>query len=558
VQIAPSEKSASPVQFLSKPRGKAFRWIVFSVVLIAVVIGVAYFINSNSEPAYQGVTLGKWIERYNNEVDAEEQTKEAAEAVRHIGSNAVPTLLRWLQASDSKLKIKLTELCEKQSLIKFSFTDAFEYNSRALFAFEVLGSEGKSAIPRLQQMVQKKPLYREIALHALCRIGPEAFSTLISDLTNADVDVRENTSDIIVESFASPGPHDPAVDLNLSPPLLCKLLQDSNDSIRLAAIVVLGQGNQTQPLTPDIVVPLLIRELNRRDPVDIAYTALALKRYGAAAKAAVPLLVGHAKDTNETGRVLIIDALEGIDPAAATTASLIDFEFSEGGITRGPKDEKRIALVFTAHTFAEGGDKILDELAKHNAKGSFFVTGVFLDNPNFQPLARRIVKEGHYLGPHSDKHLLYCPWDGPKKTLVRREEFEADLNRNLEKISRLGVQRSKIKYWLPAYEWYNRDIVDWSKSMGLTLVNYTPGTRSNADYLEDTAKNFISSRAILDSIEKKEQTDPHGLNGFLLLTHLGVGPGRTDKLSDHFGELLDYLADKGYQFVRVDELLESK
>jgi peptidoglycan/xylan/chitin deacetylase (PgdA/CDA1 family) len=240
----------------------------------------------------------------------------------------------------------------------------------------------------------------------------------------------------------------------------------------------------------------------------------------------------------------------------ARAAESIAFELSEGGMVRGPKNEKRIALVFTAHTFAEGGDKILDELAKHHGKASFFVTGDFLDNTKIQKFTRRMVKEGHYLGPHSDKHLLYCPWDGPKKTLVTREEFETDLNRNVDKITRLGVPRSQIKYWLPAYEWYNRDIVDWSKAMGLTLVNYTPGTRSNADYLADDAKNFISSRAILDSIEKKEQTDPHGLNGFLLLMHLGVGPARTDKLSDHFGELLDYLEGKGYQFVRVDELLK--
>lgn len=241
---------------------------------------------------------------------------------------------------------------------------------------------------------------------------------------------------------------------------------------------------------------------------------------------------------------------------AARPADAASFEMSEGGIIRGPKTEKRIALVFTAHTFAEGGDTILKELRKYHAKASFFVTGDFLDNPEFQPLAKRIVSEGHYLGPHSDKHLLYCAWEDRKKTLVTRTEFEADLNRNVEKIVRLGVSREKIRYWLPAYEWYNHDIADWSAAMGLTLVNYTPGTRSNADYLEDKAKNFVSSKAILESIEKKERSDPHGLNGFLLLTHPGVGPGRTDKFYDHLGELLEYLSGRGYQFVRVDELLK--
>jgi hypothetical protein len=45
------------------------------------------------------------------------------------------------------------------------------------------------------------------------------------------------------------------------------------------------------------------------------------------------------------------------------------------------------------------------------------------------------------------------------------------------------------------------------------------------------------------------------LNGFLLLLHLGSGPGRADKFHARFGELLDYLTGKGYQMVRVDELL---
>ena len=44
---------------------------------------------------------------------------------------------------------------------------------------------------------------------------------------------------------------------------------------------------------------------------------------------------------------------------------------------------------------------------------------------------------------------------------------------------------------------------------------------------------------------------------FLFLLHVGSGPGRTDKFHYRFGELLDQLAAKGYQFVRVDELLQA-
>ena len=88
--------------------------------------------------------------------------------------------------------------------------------------------------------------------------------------------------------------------------------------------------------------------------------------------------------------------------------------------------------------------------------------------------------------------------------------------------------------------------MDWAKDLGLTVVNFTPGTRSNADYTGEADKNFVSSKAIFDSIVAKEQQDPNGLNGFILLLHIGSGPGRADKFHARFGELLDYLAGKGY------------
>ncbi len=231
------------------------------------------------------------------------------------------------------------------------------------------------------------------------------------------------------------------------------------------------------------------------------------------------------------------------------------FEMREGGILRGPKDKKQIALEFTSGGFSEGGKLILDQLAKHHAKASFFFTGEYFTHAENIVLAKRLLKEGHYLGPHSDTHPLYCPWSGPKTTLVTKEFFIKDLEDNLKKIEKVGLKRKQMKFWIPPFEHYNEEIVSWSRELGLTLINFSPGTRSNADYTEDDAKNFVPSQIIYDSIIKKEQTD--GLNGFLLLLHFGVGPKRTDKMHDRLGELLDYLDKCGYEFVRVDELLQK-
>jgi peptidoglycan/xylan/chitin deacetylase (PgdA/CDA1 family) len=229
------------------------------------------------------------------------------------------------------------------------------------------------------------------------------------------------------------------------------------------------------------------------------------------------------------------------------------FQYREGGIVRGPADKKRIALEFTADTFSNGAKTVLDELDRRHIKASFFLTGNFFRKPDNKPLIEQLVCSGHYIGPHSDVHPLYCPWTGEKKTLVTETAFREDLQKNLREMERAGVKRDEIKYWIPPYEWYNAEIVEWSRKLDLQLINFTSETRSSADYTEDDAKNFVPAQVIIDSIINKEKKD--GLNGFLLLLHFGVSPKRTDLMANRLGELLDYLQSQKYEFVRVDELL---
>jgi peptidoglycan/xylan/chitin deacetylase (PgdA/CDA1 family) len=240
----------------------------------------------------------------------------------------------------------------------------------------------------------------------------------------------------------------------------------------------------------------------------------------------------------------------------AAQAGPENVERQAGGIVRGPRHERKIALEFSADEFTEGAPVILDQLAARHIKASFFLTGRCLRNPRNDALVRRIVAGGHFLGPHSDTHPLLCPWTGPKKTLVTKEFFTNELERNIQAIESYGVKRTSIRYFIPPYEWYNEEIAQWAGEQNLTLINFTSGTRANADYTEDGARNFVSSEKILASIKAREKQD--GLNGWLLLLHLGVGPRRADKMSDHLGELLDYLQGTGYQFVRVDELLNPR
>ncbi|MEN6428258.1 MAG: glycoside hydrolase family 9 protein [Phycisphaerales bacterium] len=257
---------------------------------------------------------------------------------------------------------------------------------------------------------------------------------------------------------------------------------------------------------------------------------------------------------------LVFCAASSLQPVAAeeTAAHLAaedPFTYQDGAVVRGSRSTRQLALVFTGHEFAEGAETILETLARHGAKASFFLTGDFLRDAQFAPLIRRMLAEGHYVGPHSDRHRLYCAWTADRRTLVTRAEFQADLDGNLRELECFGVTRSRTRFFLPAYEHYNRDISDWTHAMGLTLVNLSPGSRSAADYTAEKDRNFVSSQAILDSILQCESTDPAGLNGFLLLMHLGAGPERADKMHLRLPELLSRLQERGYAFERIDRLL---
>jgi peptidoglycan/xylan/chitin deacetylase (PgdA/CDA1 family) len=141
---------------------------------------------------------------------------------------------------------------------------------------------------------------------------------------------------------------------------------------------------------------------------------------------------------------------------------------------------------------------------------------------------------------------------------VNRKEFETDLANNYSAMAKHGIQKSNSLYFLPPYEWYNDKISDWTRGIGLELINFTPGTRSTSDYTWPSLKNYQSSETIYNSILEKERSTAAGLNGFILLVHIGANPERTDKFYHRLPVLLSFLQSKGYKFEVVDQLLKLR
>jgi len=126
--------------------------IIFSV--LAAVILVFSLWPREREPKYNGVTLSKWLERYND------NKPQAAEAIRHIGTNALPFLLRWIQYETpgwrktlEHLHTRLPSVLQKTRVAHWLLDDKAEYRAdlavEAFWALKLIGKPASDELLRL-------------------------------------------------------------------------------------------------------------------------------------------------------------------------------------------------------------------------------------------------------------------------------------------------------------------------------------------------------------------------------------------------------------------------
>jgi endoglucanase len=248
-----------------------------------------------------------------------------------------------------------------------------------------------------------------------------------------------------------------------------------------------------------------------------------------------------------------LSALQKIGSTQKGNTNLISLE---GAVVRTDDFKKQINLVFTAHEFADGYETITRVLDKHSIKTSFFLTGDFYRNEKYKKIIEDLISKRHYLGAHSDKHILYASWENRDSTLITKSEFLEDIRMNYSEMEKFGISKEAAKIYLPPYEWYNQQISNWCKEIGLNLVCNTGGTNSNQDWTyPELGSKYFGSQKIIDDIFKFELNQPNGLNGFILLMHLGCDERRSDKLYHRLDEIITELKKRGYTFTLLTETM---
>ena len=213
-------------------------------------------------------------------------------------------------------------------------------------------------------------------------------------------------------------------------------------------------------------------------------------------------------------------------------------------VVRMDTTSRNIYFVFSADSMFEGAPAALDALAERNMCASFFFTGNFLRDSLNAPIIRRVIREGHYVGPHSDRHILLADWDRSRTPLVTADSLAKDLRANFAELSRFGIRPEDVPYALPPFEWCSRQQAHVYRGLGIMPVNPTPELETYRDYTTPDMPEYRSSRQMLDQLFGYEAA--RGLNGAIIILHLGTQDVRTDKLYFHLPAILDSLTSRGY------------
>ena len=89
------------------------RKLIAVVLLSLAALDVCVLVLPDREPAWQGRTLGAWLRDF--DADKPEVRASAADAIRQIGTNALPLIIQHLQHPDPRspstiLALKLSRL----------------------------------------------------------------------------------------------------------------------------------------------------------------------------------------------------------------------------------------------------------------------------------------------------------------------------------------------------------------------------------------------------------------------------------------------------------------
>ncbi|EQA37566.1 polysaccharide deacetylase [Leptospira inadai serovar Lyme str. 10] len=264
-------------------------------------------------------------------------------------------------------------------------------------------------------------------------------------------------------------------------------------------------------------------------------------------------------------------------------------------ITRGNVKFKEIALTFDLGT-GEDLQILYEFMSRFPIKVTLFVSnenpakkgGSLFSNTNIQYLKKLVALKGRVVfGNHTWSHYnlprsLREPSLRKRALLSYVNDEIPDLNDLLEEMKaveekfRLLTGAELTKYYRLPYGAVDPILLDTYANYGyenhIFWSNNSVGSLDVPDFVykkyvarKDSAgktkliqnPHYKTKQEMLDFLYRWEQSDKNGMNGAIILMHLG-SPRQTEKLIYILPDFIQAMLDKGYKFVTVPEILNDR
>jgi len=265
------------------------------VLVLLAVAALAWFIwrlYSPDEPVYQGKRLRAWLDEAYRTRDLQALTN----AVRQMGTNALPALLRMVRLRDGWLVQQIEFLPNSRDMLPERL--ARDYHTMAVWGFNALGPTAGPAVPALIALLDNRDTaVRATAAACLRASAPEAQETVpvwircLSDLVKRADFAGGDGAALAVNAAMALSTFGPAAKEAI--PILSAVTNGPTWWVGNAAQFALMRING------DSVLPLIDQLSHTSAPDEWYHRADLVSDFGTEAEPAIPLLLAVLGSTND-------------------------------------------------------------------------------------------------------------------------------------------------------------------------------------------------------------------------------------------------------------------
>ena len=295
---------------------------------------------------------------------------------------------------------------------------------------------------------------------ALFDRGPDEPFTIITTHTMLEIDVSGGTPVVAVtgtepiEDVALPGPGRPVIDVRFDPGAVGAVQPGSIDFRQRQTYTV--QASEGQPFTATLDAPPGVWLDVRLDDLVVASVSQRSQLVTTELPAGGPWQATvFSSHPGPVDYQLTIEVLPVVEASPATTTTTAPIVRVPRPVTRA--GEGVVYLTFDDGPHAEYTPQVLDVLARHGARATFFVVGRLARA--YPDIIERIAAEGHTVANHT--------WNHEDLATLTRPEFDETVGRTEAILGDLATPCLR-----PPYGSIGAHTREWAAAHGLSLLTW--------------------------------------------------------------------------------------